>query len=774
MKSQTLANLTLATAFAIASLTPLQAAISDNGTATGSANPINDGQTYTNVTISATNTAVQVNSGGRAENFIVGASDGSTPDSTKNPTLTINLSTAAQNSGEVTATGFAEGTRIYKNGFVEVKNSVNGNVTPTVAQMNNTTIYDGGRLELNRAALVTNTTIEYGGYMLLKAVAATSGTATVKTGGVLQVGYGNAGPGGLATDTTVDGGLLIVLHYGSSASNNGRGSVDNVTITNNGHMWLGSGKAGNANSYARNITIDSGNLVVWNNVRTADDDQLANVTVNAGGIVRILGTTEASATLYGVTPNANNIINGLTLNGGNVMLYDATPYTGPSKITFTNPSIDFADAASFAPAAAKNLTIKSGLSGAGTFHMRVDLAAGTGDAITLLGNLENFTGQHTISAISTTAPTGTPSYRFVDASSLGDIETDTLDFTGSVTVDDVTPLVYQINYIGNGFFGLGDAPIRPIDDSALNAHALSSSLWFAELQTLRTRLGELRLDNGSKGLWVRGSISRLEVDAPGSGSGATMDTHGFQAGLDDMFAIGGAKLYIGLFGGLSGVDAKYSNYGYGTASNWHAGLYATALLPAGWHVDFVAKHQEIDQRINTSTVLGPSISTYLQRANSLSLETGRRFNVKGWLLEPQLQFVYTKADDSDAVTKSDATTSATNYFEIAINGGNSLLGRAGLTFGRAFTLKNGMLLQPFVTASYAHEFDGKANIVLNRVGSSKTRVIESDLSGARAEISIGADLRLNSWCRIYADLNGSYGGAVERPWGANLGARFSF
>lgn len=98
----------------------------------------------------------------------------------------------------------------------------------------------------------------------------------------------------------------------------------------------------------------------------------------------------------------------------------------------------------------------------------------------------------------------------------------------------------------------------------------------------------------------------------------------------------------------------------------------------------------------------------------------------------------------------------------------SLLGEAGMTVGRNYTLENDMQVQPYVRVGLAHEF------IKNNEVSVNNNVFNNDLSGTRGELATGVAVALTDRLQMHLDLDYSKGKDIERPIGANFGIRYGF
>ncbi|MDR0902957.1 MAG: autotransporter outer membrane beta-barrel domain-containing protein [Opitutaceae bacterium] len=742
-------------------------AISDGDTATGATNPIAAGATVNNVLITGIDTAVQAS--GTANNFTVGAPDGSTPEpagSQKKPTLTV-----------AAATGKAVGANVYNNGLLEVTGGSGGTAgqAATLQVLLNTTIHNGGMVTLSRNTLATNTTIESGGYMQASGFSATADGATINAGGVLQVGYGN-GQGAIAKNISVNGGLLAALMYGTSASNNGRGYIDGVEITNGGHVWLGSWKALTPTPSARNITVTNGNLVIWNNVTGADD--ISNVTVGANGIVRVLGRAEEyiNGTVGGsVAAQSDGArITGLVLNGGKVLLRDEStlPYAAPdaSKLVQTG-------AQTFDFSSVKKLTVSGTLGGNGTFHLGADLAAGTGDQVELLdGASSSFSGTFSVVAVSSSAPNASSEFLFIKMSpaageaSTGLVLSGTVWYPGSGGAESA-PLVVGDDALhtatGLGYGLVVPAPPTPwYENAAANAYAAAVADWYSELQPLQNRMGELRL-GATKGFWAGTDGRRLKPNALDDFTAKVM-VYGFQAGVDEMFKLDGARLYAGLVGSYNTASQELNQYGDGHSTSWSMGAYVTTLWNNGWYLDIVGKYQNQHQTTHINTPLGLDHYEYHLPGMSLSLEIGKAIRTKYLTLEPQLQV---------AAFYTEKVNYGTDGAAYEIDSGAPVFSRLGILAAPAVDVEIVKLLRPYARVSVINESNAKNKMTVTpSTGGAPlpAHSWEARSNGTGVEGALGFNARFNSTVQLYGEIGVRWGGKVDMPVGGNLGIRFNY
>ncbi|KPW83568.1 Outer membrane autotransporter barrel [Pseudomonas syringae pv. cerasicola] len=80
----------------------------------------------------------------------------------------------------------------------------------------------------------------------------------------------------------------------------------------------------------------------------------------------------------------------------------------------------------------------------------------------------------------------------------------------------------------------------------------------------------------------------------------------------------------------------------------------------------------------------------------------------------------------------------------------------------------GRTLQPYVRVAVAHEFVNRNEVKVN------DNVFNNDLSGSRGELGAGVSVSLSDNLQLHADFDYSNSDAIEQPWGASAGLRYSW
>jgi len=125
---------------------------------------------------------------------------------------------------------------------------------------------------------------------------------------------------------------------------------------------------------------------------------------------------------------------------------------------------------------------------------------------------------------------------------------------------------------GNPAPDTGAPVLTPSAATALGMFNATPSVWYGELTTLRTRLGDTRLGEQEGGAWVRAIGGQLKMhDA--NGEGYSQNQSGISVGVDNAMDIGdNSKMLLGVFSGYSrsDLDLRVTARAPSTAPLWAA------------------------------------------------------------------------------------------------------------------------------------------------------------------------------------------------------------
>ena len=321
-------------------------------------------------------------------------------------------------------------------------------------------------------------------------------------------------------------------------------------------------------------------------------------------------------------------------------------------------------------------------------------------------------------------------------------------------------------------------------NAAIGTYAAGVPLYYADMDTLIQRLGELRLlageshpsvDSNGKaiiqssapveapatiGTWVTGFGNGMHINDQASRA-FDQNTGGFQLGADKRFAALHGDLYIGGFLSYFNASRDFLDGGNGSTNAFSLGAYATWMNPKGWYADLVLKYTQLWNYFNTPTSDG-SNSTGIYSIPSFggSLEVGKRFDLGNFFLEPQAQLA--------GVWEAGNNYSVSNGLMVGGSDQTSLRGRLGLRAGMHFGLTNGIEIEPYLKVSAGHEFLTGDRITLNETGFNPT------LSGTWLDAAGGIAARVSQSVYLYGEYDYANGDKIRQPWAVNAGVRWQW
>lgn len=395
------------------------------------------------------------------------------------------------------------------------------------------------------------------------------------------------------------------------------------------------------------------------------------------------------------------------------------------------------------------------LAGSGNFIMDADFSTGDSDYLEITGTA---TGSHTLLVGSSGAdPVAENQLHLVHAAA-GDAQFSLLN--GPV---DVGTFSYELVQRGNDWFLDGASKvISPGTASVLALFNTAPTVWYGELTTLRSRMGELRLDQGKAGGWVRAYGNKYNV-SDAAGSAYQQVQQGFSLGADMPLPLGDGQWLLGVMAGHSNSDLNLTRGASADVKSYYLGLYATWLdAQSGYYLDGVVKLNRFDNSSDITMSDGKrSKGDYDNFGVGASLEFGRHLELgNDYFIEPYTQW--------SMVTIQGKHYDLDNGMQARGDVTRSLLGKAGATVGRTFDLGAGRKVQPYLRAAYAHEFvdDNQVNVNDNR--------FDNDLSGSRGELGLGVAVSMTDRLQLHADFDYANGEKIEQPWGANVGLHYSW
>ncbi|WP_247255712.1 autotransporter outer membrane beta-barrel domain-containing protein [Pseudomonas moorei] len=480
---------------------------------------------------------------------------------------------------------------------------------------------------------------------------------------------------------------------------------------------------------AADLRVGSSNLV---GDIVADETSTANVLL------------ENAATLTGRLQNVQNL--GVNSDARWIMVGDGQV----ENLNMNGGAIQFGNPGEFFKL---NVGTLSGTGG--TFFMHTDFTTGQVDTLTVTGTA---TGNHTVAIDSSgSEPVGAGAIPVVHIGG-GDatfaLAGGAVDL-GAFSYDLVqqSPTDWYLNTLTR--------TISPGTQSVIALFNAAPTAWYGELSTLRTRMGEVRMDHGKAGGWIRAYGNKYDVDAS-SGVAYKQVQQGLSFGADAPLPTGDGQWLVGVLGGYSKSDLDLSRGTSGTIDSYYLGAYTTWLdEQSGYYFDGVLKFNRFQNESDVHLSDGKKTKgDYNSNGAGASLEFGRHIKLADdYFVEPftQLSGVIIQGKDYDLDNGLSAEGSRTR----------SLLAKAGATAGRNFKWDD-KVVQPYLRAAYVHEFANNNEVKVN------DNSFNNDLSGSRGELGVGVAMSVTDKVSIHADFDYSNGDKIEQPWGANVGVRYNW
>ena len=605
----------------------------------------------------------------------------------------------------------------------------------TITGMNRgATVSHLSRLEMTDTTLLANAAEGIGLEVFNGNASAVRGTIVGGLNGIQIIDYINPEDSVIDLDSTTvtgrTGAAILVENYDSGSAHTQINVMNGSTLT-----------GGNGNLLEVNGTSTATLRVSDSNTQLKGD-----VIAASGATANVILDTQA--TLTGRLEN----LSGLAINSQAqwVMVEDGTV----SDLSMNGGSIKFGE-----PTAYYTLSV-SNLSGAGgTFYMASDFSTGQTDKLDVTGTA---TGSHQLVVASSGADP-------ISADKLYLVHTAAGDAKFSLLNDriDLGAYSYQLANSEDGgatdwYLNPENRTISPGTQSAMALFNTAPTIWYGELTTLRTRMGELRIGSGQSGAWVRAYGNKYTVSAS-TGVGYKQSQQGLTFGADAPLPIGDGQWLAGLMAGYSQSDLDLDRGTSGTVDSYYAGAYTTWLdAQTGYYFDGVVKinrfQNKSDVNLSDNTSTKGSYSNYGVGA---SAEFGRHIKLdEGYFVEPyaQVSSVIIQGKDYDLDNGLRAKGDRTR----------SLLGELGSTVGRNIELAGGQVVQPYLRAAYVHEFSKNNEVKVN------DNVFNNDLSGSRGKLGAGMTMTMTQKIKVYADVEYSKGDGIEQPLGGSVGVYYSW
>jgi len=611
-----------------------------------------------------------------------------------------------------------------------------------------------------------------------------TGTVNTRNGGVGLMAAIESRIAATDMDVTAqgDGAAAALMNRGATLT------LENVRASAAGADSIALGAVGTADDQLNQATVEGGRLTAGQGSAIAViggklDVTLSNTTVTgqrlldinenvvngasvAHGAVRVLAQ---NSVLTGDVQVAGASTGDSELNLDNSTLTGAVQHldrldvldTSRWNVTGDSTLVDLHNSGTvaFQPGTTfKTLTVEGDLTGSGIFALNTDLAAERGDLLTVLGAVHD--DQTLLIADSGREPGAANGELLVVDGNGG---AGRFALAGRPYVD-AGAFRYTLEQEGDDWL-LRNTSINAVDsisdgsNAALGNQVAAAVLWGAEMNALVKRLGELRMGDDRGGVWTRGIAKRFNVEN-GHSRAFTQQVRGLEVGADQAIDLPEAKLYLGAMVGAATSSQQFGAGANGEINSRLLGVYATWMDARGYYLDSVAKYNWMENEVKTQANTGSRIKgSYRASGYAADIEFGRQISLQhNWFIEPQVELTYTHIG-AERYT-------ASNGLKVAPGDASSLQGRVGALLGRTLTQPNGLAFQPYVKASYVHEFAGESSVEVNGY------TLDNKVADARVEVGFGGVLQVSQATKISLDVEHAQGRQVDQPWAVNLGARY--
>ncbi len=618
---------------------------------------------------------------------------------------------------------------------------------------------------------------------------------------------------------TLSGSSLTALVHGIVATGGTAGAPNSITLSG-GNLTTVLGDAFQVQNGATNITVSNGATITGNSalLRVLDPpaETAVNFTASHASLFGDIFADPASQTTVNLIDSTvlTGRVNPLLSPGANLTIDGSSQWvmTGSSNVKSlsVSPGASAVFSAPFAEAY-HTLTIGSLSGTGGIFGMNIDLRGTHGDLIDITGTSE---GSHLLTftdrahgtdlrpnqaLLVVETPDGVAGFSGMTDRAVFKYYVVHGDGSSATPNPDDWYLVRADRIVRDQVTRPADAPagsintpvgLSPVDalsnaaNAAIGTYAAGVPLFYADMDTLIQRLGELRLlagegrasvDSSGKaimpsappeevpptfGTWVTGFGNGMHINDQVSRA-FDQNTGGFQLGADKRFAALNGDLYVGGFLSYFNASRDFLDGGNGSTNALSLGAYTTWMNPKGWYADLVLKYTQLWNYFNTPASDG-STSTGFYSIPSLggSLEVGKRFDLGKFFIEPQAQLA--------GVWEAGNNYSASNGLMVGGSDQNSLRGRLGLRAGMHFALSNGIEIEPYLKVSAVHEFLTGDQITLNETGFNPT------LSGTWVDAAAGITARVSQSVYLYGEYDYANGDKIRQPWAVNAGVRWQW
>lgn len=287
--------------------------------------------------------------------------------------------------------------------------------------------------------------------------------------------------------------------------------------------------------------------------------------------------------------------------------------------------------------------------------------------------------------------------------------------------------------------------------SAQDLAITNALMWRSQLTNLTDRMGTLRTTPNAAGVWARYNNGRLD------GQGIQHDYNTVELGVDKRIA---DNVTIGFSFDYTKGDTDLTA-GSSDNNTYTVGFYGSYFNESGCFLDTMLKIGRIDADYDLRTSAGKESADYMLTGAIFGIETGHRWNIQNYFIEPQVQLTYSHL-------RAENYTSSIGR-DVKFDDMSSLIGRVGVMAGIQFAENRG---SAYVKASYNHDFLG--DVEGNYEYNGAVRTFDDELDDNWGEVSLGASYQVTDSVNTFVDVGTGFGADIDQKWRVNLGARYVF
>ncbi|RDU73984.1 hypothetical protein CQA57_04035, partial [Helicobacter anseris] len=296
----------------------------------------------------------------------------------------------------------------------------------------------------------------------------------------------------------------------------------------------------------------------------------------------------------------------------------------------------------------------------------------------------------------------------------------------------------------------------------------SATIVLANFNNLNKRMGELRENPNSQGVWTRVFNGEVSSDF---GSGSTLNYTTIQAGYDyNLSKNTDANSYLGI--ALAYLNSKTDNAISDTTGNGvEVGAYFAYVKDNGLYTDSIVKVAYISNNNSGINSKGYSLTDTSVTSIVLSQEIGYQAKIgnSGFYLTPQFETTFAYLGGSEMTTVLNGNSMKSTQDAIS-----DWRNRFGLQASyKLIDSDNKFNASFYAKGSYAYDYISGGDTTYKTSISSET-LASSMKSDGRFVFNIGSNINIKDTARLYIDFEKSVGGRINTNYQINVGVRYSF